>query len=364
MHVVISLLNFRPGKIGGTETYLRKLIPELARQRENDRITLMTYRDNQREILPEGVDLHCLPYNAKAITRMRVLEAFTPWRARQIERAFDALKPDVVFFPQQSMFPKRLRQKKVMTVLDFQHLVIPSNFSIADRAFRAAIYPYSLRAADRLVTISDFTRQELQQFYPGQQAKASVALLGYDPPANIDTTESSGVSGPYIYYPAASLVHKNHLGLFETIAKLKGRGEFPFQLILSGIQTPYWNKLQQHITRLGLDDVVQHVGYISYARVQALYRDARAVVFPTTYEGFGLPIMEAISAGKPVIVSRLAVFRELGVPDQWCIDFADADQLAAALEQTGPTVLERTPPDWASCASLTWQVLRSLANSQ
>lgn len=357
MHVVISLLNFRQGKIGGTETYLRKLIPELVRQRADDRITLLAYRENASEILPAGATIAVLPWSEKQVTRLRILESFSPFHAREAERMIRSLRPDALFFPQQSLFPKRVPGHVVMTVHDFQYYVLPGNHSIADRAFRAGIYPHSLRRADRLLTISEYTRTQLSELYPGLEKKASVALLGYNAPT-ITRDVVSDVPQPYIYYPAVSLVHKNHRQLFNSIAALLKRGEFPYSLVLSGIQTPYWKKLERQVAQLGLTNVVRHVGYVSYARVQALYRDAEAVVFPTTYEGFGLPVVEAVSAGKPVIVSRLDIFRELGVPDQWCIDFSDADQLATALRRSGPTILEKPPPSWEQCAAQTWKALR------
>lgn len=358
MHVVISLLNFRPGKIGGTETYLRKLLPELIRQREGDRITLLAYRDNAGEITSPDAETVTVPYGESEITRLRILESLTPFRARGIERQIASLRPDVLFFPQQSIFPKRVAGRVVLTVLDFQHLVMPENFGPADRVFRAGIYPFSLRRADHILAISEFTRRQLLEFYRLPPERATVSLLGYDPPEESAIDGSAGVRGPYVYYPAASLVHKNHRQLFDSVAALRARGDFPYRLVLSGIQTKYWPKLAAHVARSKLDDIVEHVGYVSYARVQALYRAAEAVVFPTTYEGFGLPVMESISGGKKVIVSRLEIFQELGVPAAWQIDFSDPQQLSAALQQPGPTQLLHPPATWSACAAATWEALR------
>ena len=126
----------------------------------------------------------------------------------------------------------------------------------------------------------------------------------------------------------------------------------------------HWKTLCRLIRRLGLQDVVQHVGYVPYDHVRQLYRGAACVVFPTSYEGFGLPILEAVEAGKKILVSRLEVFGELGVPARFQIDFSDPEQLARALQEPGITELENRPWTWAEAAAATMSVLASAAGRE
>jgi alpha-1,3-rhamnosyl/mannosyltransferase len=92
--------------------------------------------------------------------------------------------------------------------------------------------------------------------------------------------------------------------------------------------------------------------------VEALLRGARAVVFPTRYEGFGLPVVEAASAGARVVASRLEVFDEIGLPTENQVDFDDPEALAAALALPAPTRLGREPLGWPEVARRTVEVLR------
>ena len=136
-------------------------------------------------------------------------------------------------------------------------------------------------------------------------------------------------------------------------------GRFNLRLVLSGKQTSHWPRLRRRIQGLGLSDIVVHEGYVTRQRVAQLYRGAEAVLLPTQFEGFGLPVLEAATFGKRVITSRLAVFDEVGVPAENQIDFTQPDQLLQALGLPAPTILTRSPWTWDDCARATLDVLRT-----
>ena len=184
-------------------------------------------------------------------------------------------------------------------------------------------------------------------------------------PVQADCTTADGEAGDrYVYYPAITLPHKNHHILFESIAALKRQGRFDYRLVLSGIQTPHWSALRKQIGRLSLEETIRHVGYVPYDQVRRLYQGAHCVLFPSSFEGFGLPVMEAVEAGKKILVSRLEVFAELGVPERFQIDFADPWQLDRALGEPGITVLEKQPLTWDESAEATMAVLASAAGCE
>jgi glycosyltransferase involved in cell wall biosynthesis len=217
--------------------------------------------------------------------------------------------------------------------------------------------------AERIIAISQFTRKSILQHYRVDLERVAVIPHGWEAtPATVGA--DAGFGAKYVYYPAITRPHKNHQVLLESIAALRARGSFDFQLVLSGIQTGYWKTLCRQIHRLGLDDVVRHVGYVPYEHVQRLYRGAECVVFPTSFEGFGLPILEAVEAGKKILVSRLEVFDELGVPARFQIDFSDPDQFERALQDPAVTVLENRPWTWDESAAATMAVLASAAGRE
>lgn len=347
--------------IGGTETYLRELvahIPEALKESPEDRVTVIMDREAARDLKTPGLGRAVLDRPAAALIRARALEAFTPWRDRRVEKLFAELELDATLFPQQSIYPKRVAGRAVVTVCDLQHLILPENIARADRLFRRMIYPYSLARADRIISISQYTTQTLVEYCGLTEGEIDIVLHGFETPGQVDATPWSPVELPFIYYPAVARPHKNHLTLIESLAVLHQRDSNTPHLVLSGQQTPYWGTIRRRIDELGLTDHVTHVGYVTREQVQGLYLAAQAVVFPTRFEGFGLPITEAVAAGARIICSRLMVFEELGVPDRLRIDFEDPEALANALGEPPPFDLERAPVSWVDAARETLQVLR------
>lgn len=361
MKLVISLLNFRPGMIGGAETYLRQLIQHLPACRGNDKVVLLVFRDNAKTCQVPGLEQCVIDRSDRQMILARVAEAFTPWRDRTVERAIASLKPDVVLFPQQSIYPKRVQATAVLSVMDLQHLFYPENFALFDRLFRPAIYPYSLRKASRLIAISAFTAQTLVDRCGVDPAKIGVIHLGAALPDVTGVQPDQTLPRPFLYYPAATQPHKGHDRLFRCIAELKRQGKLPHKLVLSGRQTELWPKLKALAGELGLADEVIHEGFTPYARVCALYAAADAVVFPTRFEGFGLPVVEAVGFGKRIITSKLAVFDEIGVPAACQVDFEKPEEFLAALH--APTVLGLTRPltCWSQTAQQTVELMRAAA---
>jgi len=362
MRIVVSLLNFRPGRIGGgTETLLRNLIPELAAIKGDDTIVAVTYRDIADEITTPGLERVVVDKSGPQIILERCLEAFTPYRAFSIERVFREVEPDVILFPQQSMFPKTPAAPAVLTVLDLQHLSFPQYFPLFDTYFRKAIYGYSLERAECLIAISDFTRMELIDLCGVASEKVVAIPLGYSPPDVSETEVSELVTGPYLYYPAASFPHKGHAVLLRTFAHLKNTiADFDYKIVFTGQRTGYWKHLEKQIRETGIGNLVIHLGFVSFEEVNRLYRGAEAVLFPTEYEGFGLPVVESATFGKKTIASKLPVFDEIGLPKHYQIDFSDPKQFLEALRSDLPIELEKEVWTWARNAEETLAVFRSV----
>jgi glycosyltransferase involved in cell wall biosynthesis len=214
-----------------------------------------------------------------------------------------------------------------------------------------------------VIAISEFTRRSILENFRCAPDLVSVVRHGVRQcdPASIEPFAE--IAGPYLYYPAASLPHKGHELLFRSIATLREAGRFPFRLLLTGIQTKHWRGLQQLLRRLSLEDIVTHLGYVSYETVLRLVRGAWCVLFPSQFEGFGIPVLEAAGLERKVVTSRLDVFEEIGVPAENRIDFADVDALARAIADPTPTPLLEPPATWRDCAAATLEILRETAGT-
>ncbi len=360
----MSLLSFRPGKVGGTETYLRQLVARLPEVAQGERLVLVMDRDVAAGLSSPGWERAVAPASAAAIVAERILEAYAPWRARALERLFERIAADVLFFPQQSIFPLRVGAPAVLTVGDVQHLFFPRNFGLFDRTYRLRAYPRSLARARQVIAVSEFTRRTLVERCGVAPEKVTAVPHGVEDldPASIRPSEL--VVGPYLYYPAASYPHKGHATLFHSYAALRRRGTLAAKLVLTGERTIFWrSRLAPLARRLGIDGDIVHLGFVPFAEVRRLYAGADAVVFPTTFEGFGMLVLEAARLGKRVVTSRLEVFDEIGVARQSQIDFANPEALARALAETGTTPLERQPISWSECARRTLELLRRSARA-
>ena len=360
MKLAMSLLALRPGQVGGAETYVRALVEWLPQAARGDELLLLLDRDVDRGLAAPGWRKVVVPLSSGAIVAQRILEAYTPWRATGLERLVAALGADVLFFPQQSIFPARVKTPALLTAVDVQYLFHPEHFGLFDRTFRPRVYPRSLAAARHVLAISEFTKRTLVEACGVAPEKVTAIPLGFTP-RDVSRMEPHRLDVPYLYYPAATFPHKAHDLLLRTLADLRRRGELHHRLILTGARTSHWKALARLLRELGMEDTVQHLGFVSRDQVDSLYAGADAVVFPSRYEGFGLPIVEAAQFGRRIVTSRLPVFDEIGVPAEAQIDFEDPAALAAALARPAPTVLTVRPATWKETAERTVGVLRRVA---
>ena len=361
MRIALSLLSLRPGQVGGAETYVRALVRHLPEVARTDELLLVLDRDLDREIEGTGWIKVVMPYGARELVARRIAEAYTPWRDRATERVLEAARPDVTLFPQQSIFPHRAPGAAVLTAVDVQHLVLPGHFGLFDRTFRPRVYPRSMERAAQVLAISEVTKRTLVDRCGVDPAKVTAIPFGVEPgsTASHGNETSRLVEGSYLYYPAATWPHKGHAALLRTFAALRGRGQVAGKLVLTGQRTPLWEKALVPLAReLGIEHAVIHLGFVPFDEVRRLYAGAAAVLFPTTFEGFGLPVLEAVQAGRKVVTSRLPVFDEIGVPPAAQADFEKPDEVLAALAQPGPTRLLREPATWEEVARRTIEVLR------
>ena len=203
-------------------------------------------------------------------------------------------------------------------------------------------------SAQGIFGISEFTRQELQRAHPSEAGKIHAVPLAAPEFKNWNPKPPAARKFDF-YYPAAAGPHKNHLVLFQACVALARLG-WPFRLALSGVGIDGFNvnggfadpKVEEtrrflHDHASLLDQRVKVIGDVGSTVVDTLYEDARSVVLPSGYEGFGFPLAEAIQRGIPVICSDIPPFREQletldGRANVQIVPVDDAVCLAAAME--------------------------------
>ncbi len=288
--VGISLLTLVPGELGGSETYVRELLRGL------ERVGVHSYRVLVPPIAAdagEGLPTEVATRYRSGRTVPRRLAAIVEGTLRPGPLRPGLAEAGVVHFPLTIEIP-RVQAPTVVTLLDVQHLDLPKMFPQAERVFRSVFWHRSVRRADRVIAISQFVRGRAIDRLGLDPARISAVPLGID---HAVLTPGTVEREPFLLYPARGWPHKNHERLFQAFALV--RKERPdLRLVLTGS---------------AFDDVPEGVeakGHLAWREVVTLMQHASALVFPSLYEGFGLPPLEAMACGCPVACSNAAALPE------------------------------------------------------
>jgi glycosyltransferase involved in cell wall biosynthesis len=197
----------------------------------------------------------------------------------------------------------------ILTMHDLQPIIHPDRFSFAKRSFIGFWVPRSVRATQGIVVLSAFSGRELGEYLDVAPEKVRLVPPGFDPPPDRDRPQRSQVreryeihDRPFFLYPAITYPHKNHLVLVRALAKLVVSHPEAL-LVLTGGEAQMEDEIRATITDLGLDANVRRTGRVPEADIDALFREAAALTVPSHYEGFGMPVLEAMSRRCPVIVA-------------------------------------------------------------
>ncbi|MDX6516629.1 MAG: hypothetical protein QOH73_2295, partial [Gaiellaceae bacterium] len=295
MRVGISLLTLVPGISGGSETYARALTRTLAAEGTLD------YRVFLPAIAPDaggGLDARVVErYRASRAMPGRIAAmASAALRPGPLRRALELETLDAVHFPLSVMLPPVERTPAVTTVLDVQHEAHPEFFSRAELAYRRRVYGWTVRRSRLVITISEHAKEALVERLGLPADKVRVIYLAVDHDRFSPGTEPRE---DFLLYPANPWPHKNHARLLEAFRLLRQRHP-ELRLVLTG--TGHAEPAP---------DGVEIAGRVPEAELVSLYRRAAAVVFPSLYEGFGQPPLEALACATPVACSDIPPLREV-----------------------------------------------------
>jgi glycosyltransferase involved in cell wall biosynthesis len=332
----IALLTLVPGELGGSESSTRELLRALAR------VGTLEYRVYLPPAAPEAGE--GLP--AEVVTEYRRARSMTerlgamslaaaragPLRARLGGAA-------AVHYPLTIRIPP-VAAPSAITLHDVQHLDLPRLFSRGERAFRSLAYHRSARSARLVIVPSAFVRDRAVELLSLDEATIRVIHHGID---HERFSPSDEPREPFLLYPARPWPHKNHERLYEAFALLRReRPELRLVLTGGGHTGP-------------VPDGVEARGNVTLEELGSLYRRAAGLVFPSRYEGFGLPPLEAMACGCPVACSNAASLPEVCGDAARYFDPGDGAAMARAVAD----VLD-DPAPWAEkglarAAGFTWE---------
>jgi len=299
-----------PGRVGGAEHMLTNLVEGLALTASSGD-TLEVFTDHPWDA-PAGTAFRPLAGAGNRFTRIT-------WSLRGVLRDYDAVLFSNYFT---APFPSSGRRPRFVTVIhDLQYLHFPEHFSRQKRVWLRASHEATLRIADATVAISHDVRRDILARYGRRWAPRvhtihnPVSWTRFGPE---EETGGAPVDGPYVLAVAAQYPHKNLETLVLAFAEMRGRGAHPdVHLVLAGqlgaqLSGVAWTRpLDDVIDDAGVRDAVHVTGYLSERALGDAYRHATAFAFPSRFEGFALPVVEALGFGLPVLTTRCTAIPEV-----------------------------------------------------
>ncbi|MBI4272316.1 glycosyltransferase family 4 protein [Candidatus Uhrbacteria bacterium] len=355
------------GKKTGTEWYSYHVIQEIVRQNQSDLIVLYVDRKvTSEEIgfdIPQSVKIKYLGWPIRRL-----------WTQGRLSLEMLIHSPDVLFVPSHAI-PLIHPKKTVTTIHDVGFLQYPESYSQKDLRYLQWSTQYAVENASSLITVSEFSKRELISHYRASQQKIHVIHLGYD----------EDIYHPYPQDEILPVQKKYHLHTpyLLCIARLESRKNIPFfidvfdvmkengyagEFVLIGQEGYDAKKILNRIKASPFASSIHYLGWIEEKEKATLLSGADCLVFPSLYEGFGLPLLEAQGCGIPVITSNTTSLPEVGgdgalycnptVISEWVEKFqnimADAD-LKDSMRQKGFENIKRF--SWQETAAQTLKII-------
>jgi glycosyltransferase involved in cell wall biosynthesis len=366
MRIGINLSPLTPSSAGGMEWYARCVIRELSRiDRENEYL-LVTGPNSHASFPPPGPNWkralyrgyeNVLPnswgssgggpprplwYRALRKLYRRYRHPFTRGWSGPFGDLIRAHKLDLWFCPFMYALPFDVDVPVVTTMADLQQEYFPEFFHANHELTRRQLgYQYSCKVSAATIAISHAVARDIVELYGIDPARVFAIPLALDPfiesalpqieryVAAVRLKFRLG-AGRYIFFPANGWPHKNHEAVVRAMRRVS-REAPGVKLLLTGCPFLLLERLKPILDEYNLHDVVHHLGYVSRADVVGLYALSQMLVFPSLFEGFGLPLLEAMYLGAPVACSGLDSLREVGGDAAHFFDPLNDEAIAEAI---------------------------------
>ena len=320
--IAVNLLHIVPGEVGGSEEYAVRTLSAFARYGSADLAPVL-------HVLAPFVEAHrplCEAFETvisplDGANRARRILAESTWLAARTA-SVDAVHH------LGGRLPGRSRRPAAVTVHDLQPLLRPENFSPARRAFMAWSLPRTARRADLLVATSQAVADKLASRLGVGAERLAVVSVGAE---RIADGPNRPTDPPTVLYPSATYPHKNHVVLIEAFARIANRHP-DARLVMTGAPGRAAAAVRAAVTATGLGERITLTGRIPAAELDTLLAGAAVVAFPSTYEGFGIPVLEALAAGVPVVVGAGTPAAEMAGSQAPVVDPSDPAGWAEALD--------------------------------
>jgi glycosyltransferase involved in cell wall biosynthesis len=326
MRIGVNTLFLIPGEVGGTETYLCETLAAIARNHGDVGLVLFNNSENDavlRERLAGFPQIKFVNLGFKAANRYSriIREQF------QLPPLVKSAGVDVLWSPGYTA-PFFSVCPQVVTIHDMQYKSHPHDMTLLARSTTDILVKMAAKRCRRIIAVSQFSKSEIVRFTAVQPDAIDVTYEAADAAfgrkiADSDkraALEKLGIADrPYILCVSNTYPHKNINGLVGAFGELLG--EIPHRLVLVGKSRLGEPAVRTAIKTLTDRSRITRIEYVRLQDLPAIYQAADLFVFPSLYEGFGLPVLEAMMAGVPVVTNRMASIPEIGGD---CVHYADS----------------------------------------
>jgi glycosyltransferase involved in cell wall biosynthesis len=324
LRIAINALYLLPGGVGGTEIYIRQLLDALAKVDDHNEYFIFTNRETGSDLAPARPRFRHLPQPVQAEIRpLRIL-----YEQSSLPAAIEREHVDLVFNPGFTA-PKSLTVPAVTVFHDLQHVHHPEYFRKRELPFWNLLLAQSVRCSTKIIAASMATRRDVIEHYHLPDDRVVVIPHGVEKKF-FELNRRPDSENPFLLCVATIDPNKNLETLVRVFAGL--RGEFPkLRLVLAGMRGGQTAKVEAMVDQLGLRSCVRITGWIPRSEIFELYERATAFVYPSTFEGFGLPVLEAMAAGVPLACSRIDPLVEIAADSAFFFDPESDQDMAQAI---------------------------------
>ncbi|WP_375581010.1 glycosyltransferase family 1 protein [Marivirga tractuosa] len=323
----------------GLGNYSRFVISALKEHYPKEQYSLFTPKVSKREeatlFHKENKEITVMPSGLWKAGSMK-----NAWRSKRIGKLAVKQKADV-FHGLSNELPSGLKgnTKKIVTIHDLIFLRYPDYYPFIDRNIYKKKFKSACKKADEIIAISEQTKNDIIEFFDIDSSKISVVYQGVHPIYKQDLKtrrllyllDQYSLHQPYFLYVGSIEDRKNAKDLVQSFKMVLDQVKHDLLLLIVGKKTDYQREVEKEINKLKLDQNVRIYNNIPFTELPYLYKGAVASVYPSSFEGFGIPVLESLSVGTSVVTGNQSAMREAGGKHALYADPKNHEELAAQM---------------------------------
>ena len=376
MRIAVNTRFLLHDKLEGVGIVTDEVMKRMAQSHPEDQFDYYFDRKYHQQFV-QSPNIH--PHVFFPVTRLPFLLRW--WLNQPVRKDITKNKADVFFSPD-GFIPLGMSVPKVSMFHDVAYFRYPEYLQPRIRNFYAKWIPRFMAYTDHIITVSEFSKKEIIEAYNVRPEKISVVYNGitdsYQPIGDVQKEEvrKKYTQGrPYFLYLGAIHPRKNVLTLIKAFNQFKSSGTSDVQLIIAGRKAWHTEDVFRAIEQSPFKNEIHLPGYVPTSNAVSLVASAEAMIYPSLYEGFGLPLVEAMACGVPVICSNVSSLPEVAGNAALLFDPMDVDQLSRHMRSITKDIQlreilihqgnERSKDfSWDKAAENIYEILKSVAKSR